>query len=128
AHVEAGLRSRDLRNPFPEEANRRLAGVVTDLNFAPTQLARTNLRKEYVSAEEIVVTGNTVVDAVRLLVEMNALDAPLPPRIPESGRMILVTSHRRESWGRELENICGALRDLTEAYSDVHIVYPVHMN
>jgi len=129
AHVEAGLRSRDLMNPWPEEANRRLAGVVTGLHLAPTPLARQNLMDESVPMENVVVTGNTVVDSVEMLLEMNALERPLPAGIPEDGsRIILITSHRRESWGAELENICGAICDLVNNFSDVRVIYPVHLN
>lgn len=129
AHVEAGLRSRDLNNPWPEEANRRLAGVVTGLHLAPTPLARENLLSESVAAESVVVTGNTVVDSVEMLMRINALERPLPDGIPNDGRrVILVTSHRRESWGAELEHICGAIRDLVERFDDVRVVYPVHLN
>jgi UDP-N-acetylglucosamine 2-epimerase (non-hydrolysing) len=129
AHVEAGLRSRNLMNPWPEEANRRLAGVVTGLHLAPTPLARQNLIDECVPAENVVVTGNTVVDSVEMLLERNVLERPLPAGIPDDGsRIILITSHRRESWGAELENICGAICDLVESFSDIRVIYPVHMN
>lgn len=129
AHVEAGLRSRDLLNPFPEEANRRLAGVVTQLHFAPTTLARENLLGEGVNPENIFVTGNTVVDAAHILVERGVADQALPAGIPDDGsRLVLMTSHRRESWGPELENICLAVRDLVERFPDVRVVYPVHLN
>jgi len=129
AHVEAGLRSRDIYNPYPEEVNRRLAGVVTELNFAPTPLARENLLAEGVAPEKIVVTGNTVVDSVKMLLEMKALDRPLPEGVPDDdSRIILITSHRRESWGVELENICGAIADLVHSFPDCRVVYPVHMN
>src|SRR2546423_2920847 len=100
AHVEAGLRSRDIYNPYPEEVNRRLAAVVTELHLAPTPLARENLLAEGVAQEKVVVTGNTAVDAVTMLVKMKAADLPLPEGIPDDGgRIILITSHRRESWG-----------------------------
>lgn len=129
AHVEAGLRSRDIFNPYPEEVNRRLASVLTELHFAPTPLSRQNLQDENVSPEKIAVTGNTVVDAVHWLTERKVLDRPLPDTVPDDGkRMILVTSHRRESWGVELENICGALADLVHRFPDIRVVYPVHMN
>jgi UDP-N-acetylglucosamine 2-epimerase (non-hydrolysing) len=129
AHIEAGLRSRDLQNPYPEEANRRLAGVVTSLHFAPTTLARNNLLDEGVEAEQVVVTGNTVVDALQILVERGITERPLPQGVPDDGkRIVLVTSHRRESWGRELENTCNAIRDLVETFDDIRVVYPVHMN
>ncbi len=129
AHVEAGLRSHDLSQPWPEEANRRLAGVVTRLHFAPTPLARDNLLAESVSAEDVVVTGNTIVDSVKMLVEMDAITHPLPDGVPEDGaRMVLLTSHRRESWGAELENICDSIVQLVERFDDIRVVYPVHMN
>jgi UDP-N-acetylglucosamine 2-epimerase (non-hydrolysing) len=128
-HVEAGLRSRDVFNPFPEEVNRRLAGVVTSLHCAPTSIARENLLAERVPADRIVTTGNTVVDAVEMLVKMQMADQELPPSVPNDGsRILLITSHRRESWGTELENICDAIADIVTAFPDVRAVYPVHMN
>ncbi|HKR29477.1 MAG TPA: UDP-N-acetylglucosamine 2-epimerase (non-hydrolyzing) [Terriglobales bacterium] len=129
AHVEAGLRSRDIANPFPEEVNRRLAGVVTALHCAPTSIARENLLAEGIPAEQIVTTGNTVVDAVKMLVDMQMADQPLPTGVPDDGsRILLITSHRRESWGTELENICDAIREIVTSFSDVRAIYPVHMN
>ncbi|HLY99668.1 MAG TPA: UDP-N-acetylglucosamine 2-epimerase (non-hydrolyzing) [Candidatus Angelobacter sp.] len=129
AHVEAGLRSHDIFNPWPEEVNRRLAGVVTELHMAPTPLARENLLAEGISPEKIVVTGNTVVDSVQMLLRMGALDELPPPGVPcDNSRIVLITSHRRESWGTELENICGAIRDLVQRFDDVRVIYPVHMN
>ena len=129
AHVEAGLRSRDIYNPYPEEVNRRLAGVVTELHFAPTMIARDNLLAEGIDQRKIAVTGNTVVDAVKTLMKMKAIDHPLPEGIPDDGsRIILVTSHRRESWGTELENTCGAIAELVQSFPDVRVIYPVHMN
>jgi len=129
AHVEAGLRSRDIANPFPEEVNRRLAGVVTALHCAPTSIARENLLGEGIPAEQIVTTGNTVVDAVKMLVDMQMADQPLPTGVPDDGsRILLITSHRRESWGTELENICDAIREIVTSFSDVRAIYPVHMN
>jgi len=128
-HVEAGLRSRDMMNPFPEESNRRLAGVVASLHLAPTSIARDNLLAEGVAPTSIVTTGNTVVDAVKMLVDMKMADQDLPGGIPDDGsRLLLITSHRRESWGTELENICDAIRDLILAFSDIRAVYPVHLN
>jgi UDP-N-acetylglucosamine 2-epimerase (non-hydrolysing) len=128
-HVEAGLRSRDVLNPFPEEVNRRLAGVVTSLHCAPTSIARDNLLAEGVSPDQIVTTGNTVVDAVKMLVSMKMADQELPAGVPDDGsRILLITSHRRESWGTELENICDSIRDLVTRFDDVRAIYPVHMN
>jgi UDP-N-acetylglucosamine 2-epimerase (non-hydrolysing) len=130
AHVEAGLRSHDLRNPFPEEMNRRLTSVLTTLHFAPTPLARDELRRESIPAERIVVTGNTVVDALhQLLAEpFEVRDTPLDGIPFEKHRLLVVTSHRRESWGQDLENTCLALRDLVARFPDLLVVYPVHLN
>jgi UDP-N-acetylglucosamine 2-epimerase (non-hydrolysing) len=128
-HVEAGLRSRDVFNPFPEEVNRRLAGVVTSLHCAPTSIARENLLAEGVPADRIVTTGNTVVDAVEMLVNMKMADQELPAGVPsDASRLLLITSHRRESWGTELENICDAIAEIVTAFPDVRAIYPVHMN
>ena len=129
AHVEAGLRSRDMMNPFPEESNRRLAGLVTSLHFAPTGMARDNLLSEGIAQSTIVTTGNTVVDAVKMLVDMKMADQDLPASVPDDGsRLLLITSHRRESWGAELENVCDAICDLIAAFPDVRAIYPVHLN
>ncbi len=128
AHVEAGLRSRDIQNPWPEEVNRRLSAVVAGLHLAPTAIARENLLAESVDSNSVVVTGNTVVDAAHCLLEMKKTDEPLPAGVPENKRLILVTSHRRESWGIELENICDAIADLVAQFEDIHVVYPVHLN
>jgi UDP-N-acetylglucosamine 2-epimerase (non-hydrolysing) len=129
-HVEAGLRTFDKYQPFPEEINRRVASVVADLHFAPTQGARQNLLREGVPDSVVHVTGNPVIDALLTVVAM--------PYDPESGplngvpwdkRILLVTAHRRESLGEPIEHICLALRDIALQYAgDVHIVYPVHPN
>lgn len=129
AHVEAGLRSRDLFQPWPEEANRRLAAVVTKLHFAPTPLSRENLLAEAIPEEDVVVTGNTIVDAVERLLEMQTIEYPLPAGVPDDGsRLVLVTSHRRESWGMELENICDSILELVQRFPDIRVIYPVHLN
>lgn len=129
AHVEAGLRSRDLFQPWPEEANRRLTAVVAQLHFAPTPLSRDNLLAEAVPVNDVVVTGNTIVDSVEHLLRMQVIDCPLPEGVPNDGSpFILTTSHRRESWGVELENICNALLDLVETFPQVRVIYPVHLN
>ena len=130
AHVEAGLRSHDLRNPFPEEMNRRLTSVVTSIHLAPTPLARQELEGENVPPERIVVTGNTVVDALHQLLSQpfHERGTPLEGIRLDSHRLLVVTSHRRESWGQDLENICLALRDLVERFADLIVVYPVHLN
>ena len=133
-HVEAGLRTRDKYNPFPEEANRRLTDALADFCFAPTESNRQNLLTEGVPDDRIFVTGNTVIDALQDTVRrLDALQAtpPLPTELsalPERGRIILVTGHRRESFGEELENICWGLRRIVEHHEDLCIVYPVHLN
>lgn len=129
AHVEAGLRSHDLRNPFPEEMNRRLTSVLTAVHLAPTSLAADELRRERIDSARIAVTGNTVVDALHQLLRepFDVAGTPLAD-LPCDGRLLLVTSHRRESWGQDLENTCLALRDLIERFPDLRVVYPVHLN
>ena len=111
AHVEAGLRSHDLRNPFPEEMNRRLTSVLTSIHFAPTPLARDELRRENIAAERIVVTGNTVVDALHHLLEepFEVRDTPLDGIPFDKHRLLVVTSHRRESWGRKTPALLSAI-------------------
>jgi UDP-N-acetylglucosamine 2-epimerase (non-hydrolysing) len=129
-HVEAGLRTRDKYHPFPEEINRRVAGVVADLHFAPTTWARDNLLGEGVPPEAIHVTGNPVIDAL-LSVAGRPYDPETGPLagLPWEKRIILVTAHRRENFGRPLEDICAALLDIARRYAnDVHIAYPVHLN
>ncbi|HVO97155.1 MAG TPA: UDP-N-acetylglucosamine 2-epimerase (non-hydrolyzing) [Bryobacteraceae bacterium] len=121
AHVEAGLRTGDVRQPFPEEMNRLLTTRLTSLHFAATEGAAENLRREGIDPKTIFVTGNTGIDAVL------AVRATLPPAEPGSKRMILVTAHRRESFGEGFVNICRALKRLA-ARGDVEIVYPVHPN
>ena len=129
-HIEAGLRSHDNYNPFPEEANRRLASVLTEIHFAPTALARDNLLAEGVPAEKIVVTGNTVIDTLRALSVLphSWENTPLAGIPDDNSRLVLVTSHRRESWGADQEHMCMALKDLVQQHPDIRIVYPVHMN
>ncbi|MGQ9787042.1 MAG: non-hydrolyzing UDP-N-acetylglucosamine 2-epimerase [Anaerolineae bacterium] len=128
-HVEAGLRSGDKANPFPEEANRIIADHLSDLCFAPTERARANLLREGIPEHVTVVTGNTVVDALLQVAAQPwqpMADNPLA-QLPSNGRLILVTTHRRESFGAPLRRICQALRMLA-ARGDVTIVYPVHLN
>ncbi len=129
-HVEAGLRTGDKHQPFPEEINRRIAGVVADLHFAPTDWSRNNLLREGVSPELVVKTGNTVIDAL-LMVTAKPYDPASGPLagIPWDKRIIMITAHRRESFGQPLENICTALKEIAQRYQDeIHIVYPVHLN
>jgi UDP-N-acetylglucosamine 2-epimerase (non-hydrolysing) len=131
AHLEAGLRTGDRFNPFPEEINRRVVTLLADLHFAPTSLARDHLVREGVAPERISVTGNTVVDAL-LMISDRAVRQGWTPPPPLAGlaarRLILVTSHRRESFGAGLEGICRALVEIARRHSDVEIVYPVHLN
>jgi UDP-N-acetylglucosamine 2-epimerase (non-hydrolysing) len=129
-HVEAGLRTHDKWQPFPEEVNRRVAGVIADLHFAPTGQARENLLREGTPDETIVVTGNPVIDALHYVAEQPEPEevTTLLGRLDIGNRdLILVTAHRRENFGRPLENICLALKELAR-HNNVEIVYPVHLN
>jgi UDP-N-acetylglucosamine 2-epimerase (non-hydrolysing) len=127
-HVEAGLRTHNKWEPFPEEVNRRVAGVTADLHFAPTKWSRQNLLKEGVPEDTIAVTGNPVIDALYYVAKQ-----PVPTMVADllskidSKRLVLVTAHRRENHGKPLENICTALKSLAQR-RDVEIVYPVHLN
>lgn len=134
-HVEAGLRTGNLQSPWPEEANRRLTGALARLHFAPTNVARDNLLRENVSPQSIVVTGNTVIDAllsVRAKLESTTdLGTSLAERFPylrPGARMLLVTGHRRENFGEGFERICRAIGRIARQYPDLDIVYPVHLN
>ena len=133
-HVEAGLRTDDRWQPFPEEINRRVAGVVADLHFAPTEHSRQNLLRENVTPESILVTGNPAIDALQSIVKH-----PTPPEVHDllerldicSGRkqLIAITAHRRENLGQPMEDICRAIRILAETYPDrLALVWPVHLN
>jgi UDP-N-acetylglucosamine 2-epimerase (non-hydrolysing) len=129
-HVEAGLRTGDKWRPFPEEINRRVAGVVADLHFAPTDWARANLLREGIPEDRVVVTGNPVIDALQAIVAQpyDETKGPLAG-VPADRRLILVTAHRRESFGRPLEDIFSALKRLAETYATrAEILYPVHRN
>jgi len=134
-HVEAGLRTGNLYSPWPEEANRKLTGVLTRFHFAPTDLSKSNLLKEQVSEADIFVTGNTVIDALLWVKQKLESDPELQnslaaqfPFLDESKKMVLVTGHRRESFGGGFERICEALANIAKAQPDVQIVYPMHMN
>jgi UDP-N-acetylglucosamine 2-epimerase (non-hydrolysing) len=127
AHVEAGLRTYDRQNPFPEEMNRVVADHVADLHLAPTQQAKTNLLREGISPESIFVTGNTVIDALLNVVSRDVPLESLPISLADERPLILVTAHRRENHGRPLQNICAALQQIAEQ-TDAQIVYPVHRN
>lgn len=135
AHVEAGLRTGNIYSPWPEEANRKLTSAITTLHLAPTDLSKANLLNEGVADDSIVVTGNTVIDAlldvVKRLDQNEALrtEAEQPTAfLDPSRRVILVTGHRRESFGDGFERICHALIEVAKQYPDVDIVYPVHLN
>lgn len=124
-HVEAGLRTWDMQNPFPEEANRVIAGKLAKWHFAPTERSRQNLLREGVTDDDIVITGNTVIDALLMAAGREiTLDISLNP----SNRMVLVTSHRRENFGEPFSNICKALHTLAENNPNVQFLYPVHPN
>lgn len=135
AHVEAGLRTGNLYSPWPEEGNRKLTGALAKLNFAPTETSQDNLLREGVNPDNIVVTGNTVIDALldvvkrldqdpQLLAQASAPAAFLDP----ARKLILVTGHRRESFGDGFERICQALMEVAQQHPEVDIVYPVHLN
>lgn len=134
-HVEAGLRTGDLYSPWPEEANRTLTGRLAHYHFAPTDNARQNLLHENVSDQHIFVTGNTVIDALLSVSDRALQDSALRQRMEKhypflnkEKKTILVTGHRRESFGRGFEQICHALADIAANWPDVQIVYPVHLN
>lgn len=129
-HVEAGLRSNDKWRPYPEEIFRRLTGVTADLHFAPTAEARANLLRENVPGDQVYLTGNTVVDALKMVA-----DRPYEPQNPElrrvlqnGQRLVLVTAHRRESFGAPLREAFRAIRELADRFPDVAFLYPVHPN
>jgi UDP-N-acetylglucosamine 2-epimerase (non-hydrolysing) len=128
-HVEAGLRTFNKYFPFPEEMNRKLTGAIADMHFAPTNNSKINLLREGVNEKDIFVTGNTVIDAMNFTVqndyifgekELNAIDY--------SKKVIMVTAHRRENWGKGIENICKALRSIADRNKNVEIIYLVHLN
>lgn len=134
-HVEAGLRTGDLYSPWPEEANRQLTGVLANYHFAPTESAYQNLRKEDVDSIQIVVTGNTVIDALLQVKQKVENDLSLVEKFQQkftfldaTKKMLLVTGHRRENFGQGFLNICSALASLAEKYPNLQIVYPVHLN
>lgn len=134
-HVEAGLRTGDKFFPFPEEMNRRVTGLLTDMHFAPTEASRQNLLREGVDDSSIFVTGNTVIDALLSVSSRIDNDSALADRLADEfsfldqdKRLILVTGHRRENFGTGFENICAALADIARSNPDIEILYPVHLN
>lgn len=141
-HVEAGLRTHNVYSPWPEEMNRQITGRITTHHFAPTPLAKQNLLNENVKPEQIIVTGNTVIDALYMVVEKIKGDAKLQnelsdllkeagydtSRLDNNRRLVLITGHRRENFGDGFISMCTAIRDLAAKYPDVDFVYPMHLN
>jgi UDP-N-acetylglucosamine 2-epimerase (non-hydrolysing) len=141
-HVEAGLRTHNIYSPWPEEMNRQLTGRIATYNFAPTTLSRQNLLDEHVSEEKITVTGNTVIDALHMVVDRLKTDVALAKeqkhvllkagydisRVEDGRRLVLITGHRRENFGEGFIHMCTAIKDLTKKYPDVDFVYPMHLN
>lgn len=134
-HVEAGLRTNNIYSPWPEEANRKLTGALTHYHFAPTETSKHNLLRENFASEQIVVTGNTVIDALLMVKEKIDADTDLNislasnfPFLQQDKKLVLVTGHRRESFGGGFERICQALAQVALRHPDVQIVYPVHLN
>jgi len=134
-HVEAGLRTGNLYSPWPEEANRRMAGVLSSLHFAPTETSKNNLLKEGVAEAQVCVTGNTVIDALLWAKDKLEADEALLAScsksfsmLREEARMVLITGHRRENFGSGFENICRAIQQLAKEFPAVDFVYPVHLN
>jgi len=129
-HVEAGLRTHNKWLPFPEEMNRKLTGALADLHFAPTRTARNNLLREGVNPEDIFITGNTVIDALKTTVKEDFIfSTEILNKIDyHNQKVVLVTAHRRENLGKPLENICHAIRKLVDSFHEIKVVYPVHLN
>ena len=141
-HVEAGLRTGNIYSPWPEEMNRLITGRITTHHFSPTPLAKENLLREHVDEKQIIVTGNTVIDALQMVVERlkndellaNEVSAKINQmgydvqRLKGNRRMVLITGHRRENFGEGFLNICHAIKHLAEQYKDVDFVYPMHLN
>ena len=141
-HVEAGLRTHNIYSPWPEEMNRQITGRITTHHFAPTPLAKQNLLRENVAENQIIVTGNTVIDALHIVTKRLAEDAELQQsvrselaefgydvnRLNNGRRLVLITGHRRENFGEGFLNICHAIKNLAERYPDTDFVYPVHLN
>lgn len=124
-HVAAGLRTGDLYNPFPEEANHVIAGHLARWHFAPTESSRKNLLREGIASEKIFVTGNTVIDAL-LMTASKELEISI--NLDAEKRLVLVTSHRRENFGKPFQSICRALKTLAERNPDDEFLFPVHPN
>ena len=134
-HIEAGLRTGNMYSPWPEEGNRKLTGAIASLHYAPTKNSKKNLLDEGVKEQNILVTGNTIIDALLMITKRIENDKVLTERIKktlpdltEEKRIVLVTSHRRENFGEGMENICNAITELADSYPDVEFVFPVHLN
>lgn len=134
-HVEAGLRTENIYSPWPEEGNRKLTGAIADLHFAPTGTSKQNLLQENVDPKKIIVTGNTVIDALLDVIKKLETDielkSPLQAQfnfLDENKRIVLITGHRRESFGGGFERICEAIAHMAKEFSDVEFVYPMHLN
>jgi UDP-N-acetylglucosamine 2-epimerase (non-hydrolysing) len=128
-HVEAGLRSFDRLNPFPEEINRHIASCLADLHFAPTELSKQNLLREGVQEQDVFVTGNTIVDALLSIPRESPFENPRLAGFDfKSRRVILLTAHRRENHGYPLRSICRAVKELVARFNDIEVIYPVHLN
>lgn len=142
AHIEAGLRTHNMYSPWPEEINRQITGRITSYHFSPTELSKSNLLKENIDENSIFITGNTVIDALYWVVEKIKSDKKfareIEKNIENSGyrlnrltkdkKLVLITGHRRENFGKGFENICNALDELTKRYPNVDFVYPMHLN
>lgn len=126
-HVEAGLRTGNLQHPFPEEFNRVVTGRIATLHFAPTEISSQNLLSEKVEPEQIFVTGNTVVDALKYMAD-HVTEADLPTKALDGAPVVLVTAHRRENFGQPILRVCEAIKELSARYPRVKFVYPVHPN
>ena len=128
-HIEAGLRTYRKYSPFPEEANRHLLSVIADFHFAPTKKAKENLLQENIPNSSIFVTGNTVIDALLMIAKKSCeFDNPILRRIDSTKKIILVTAHRRESFGKPFREMCYAFQEIVDLHKDVELIYPVHLN
>jgi UDP-N-acetylglucosamine 2-epimerase (non-hydrolysing) len=135
AHIEAGLRTQNIYSPWPEEGHRKLVAAIAELHFAPTELSRQNLLKENIADEKIVVTGNTVIDALLEVVEKLKCDQQLTIELDTQFQflnkdkpLVLITGHRRENFGKGFERICEAIVKLAQMHPEVEFVYPLHLN
>ncbi|MBS4027442.1 MAG: UDP-N-acetylglucosamine 2-epimerase (non-hydrolyzing) [Ignavibacteriales bacterium] len=127
-HIEAGLRSFNLASPFPEEANRKIISAIASYNFCPTENAKQNLLRESVAEKSLFVTGNTIVDAIKIISKKHKLDNVTSIHSSIRKPFILITAHRRESFGEGFQNICEAIKDCAEKFSTHQFIYPVHLN